>query len=690
MPRTQANRQAAISTSLGEDVLLLKSLSATEHLGRLFQFQVELLSENHELKFEDIVGQNATVRLTLPEDKARYFNGYVNRFVQAPGQGLFAHYHATLVPWLWFLTRTADCRIFQEMAAPDIIEQVFRDHGFTDFKKSLSETYCKREYCVQYRETDFNFVSRLMEQEGIYYFFEHENGKHTMVLADSKSAHTTFPGYETIPHRYLDEAGVEQEYVFDWLVEQEVQSGIVCLNDFDFEKPKNALTVKANVSRQHAVPNFEVFDYPGDYTEYKDGEAYVRRRIEELQVQHELVRARGRAKGLCAGSLFTLEGHHRSDQNREYLLLEVSCEIKGDDYESTAQVPKGDFFSCRFVALNSETPFRSARRTPKPAVQGPQTAIVVGPSGEEIYTDKYGRVKVQFHWDRRSKADENSSCWVRTSQLSTGKSWGAMSIPRVGQEVIVEFLEGDPDRPIITGRVYNGESMPPYRLPDQKTMSTMKSNSSKGGKGFNEIRLEDKKGEEQIFIHAEKNQDIRVKNNVFEWVGNDRHLIVKNNQFERIKNNRHETVAADHFEGIGKDRHLKVLGKEAKSVEGSHSFTVKGDVIEVFKQNHSEKVTEDLYFKAKNIVIEAEENITINVGDSYIAIEKDGIKVSTNGELVFEAQKDISHKGTKNFTIEATAGLKLSSPAKAEISSAATTVKADGILTVQGSMVKIN
>lgn len=677
MPRIQANRKAAVITPLGEDALLLKSLSGTEELGRLFRLELELLSENHEIKFDEIVGQNATVRLSLPEGKTRYWNGFVIRFAQLPSQGEVARYQATLAPWLWFLTRTSDCRIFQEMTAPDIIQQVFRDHQFTDFKVSLSESYRTRDYCTQYRETDFDFVSRLMEEEGIYYFFEHENGKHTLVLADSKSAHSAYPGYETILHRYQDQTGVEQEYIYDWILGQDVQPGIVCLNDFDFEKPNKALTVKANITRAHAVPNFEIFDHPGGYVEYSDGETYARRRIEELQAQHERVRGSSRAKGICPGYLFTLERHARQDQNREYLVTSASCQILLDPFSSAPPQEQETFFTCSFTAVHSETPFRSARLIRPPVVPGPQTAMVVGPKGEEIYTDKYGRVKVQFHWDRRGQGDENSSCWLRVSQLWAGKSFGAICIPRIGQEVIVDFLEGNPDQPLVTGRVYNGESMPPYKLPDQKTITSTKSNSTIGGKGFNEIRFEDKKGDEQLFIHAEKNQDTRVKNNAYEWVGNDRHLIVKKDQIEHVENNRHETVDADHVEKIGKDRHLKIVGKEAKAVDGSHSFSVKGDVIEVFDKNHSEVVTKDYYLKADNIVIEGKTNVTIKVGQTHIALEAGGVKIGTSGQIKVESMGAT--------TIKATGPMKVESSATTDIKGAAASLKADAMVEVNGS-----
>ncbi len=291
--------------------------------------------------------------------------------------------------------------------------------------------------------------------------------------------------------------------------------------------------------------------------------------------------------------------------------------------------------------------------------------MVVGPSGDEIYTDEYGRVKVKFHWDRYSKADEDSSCWIRVAQVWAGKNWGAMYIPRIGQEVIIEFLEGDPDQPIITGRVYNAQAMPPYEPKSNKTMSTIKSNSSKGGGGFNEIRFEDKKGEEQIFIHGEKNLDVRVKNDRFETVVNNRHLHVEKDKFEHIDNNRSETVGADHKEEIGKDRHLNVKGKEAKEITDSMSVTVKGDVIEVFKANHSEETTSDYYLKAKNVVIEGLENITLCVGGSYIAIETAAIEIKTSGELKIEGAT-VDVKGT-TVNVKGSATTTIEGGAKAEV-----------------------
>ncbi len=668
MPATQADRNVAITTALGDDVLLVKSVSVTERLGRPFQIEADLASEQGSVNFDDILGKNATIRVDLPNQKTRYFNGNISRFVQTRMEGRNAHYRATMVPWLWFLTRTADCRIFQAMKVPDIIKQIFRDQGFTDFRDALTATYLTWDYCVQYRETDFNFVSRLMEQEGIYYFFEHDNGKHTLVLADDKSAHKPFPDYATINYRGEATGVREEEYISDWVLQMEVQAGVYSLNDFNFTTPKSSLLASAQVSQAHAQSKFEIYDYPGEYDAQGEGQnQYSKLRIQEHQAQHELGQGHGIARGLATGSIFTLALFPRSDQNRDYLITESHIHITGDDYEGAGGGGGGEFFTCAFTAIPSAVPFRSPRVTPKPLIQGPQTAIVVGPSGDEIYTDQYGRVKLQFHWDRYGKGDQNSSCWVRVSQAWAGKQWGAICLPRIGHEVIVEFLEGDPDQPIVTGRVYNAVAMPPYSLPAEMTKSTTKTNSSKGGQGFNEIRFEDKKGSEQVFIHGERNLDIRVKKDAFENIGNNRHLVVEQDRYEHIKNNRHETVDNDHLESITKDRNLNVGGKEAVAITGSKSLTVTGDVIEVFKGNHSEVVTSDYYLKADNIVIEGMTSITINVGQSYIAIDSTGISIGTNGTISLQDSQGLTVKSGASISMQDNTGLAVKSGASISI-----------------------
>jgi type VI secretion system secreted protein VgrG len=680
MPLTQKNRMAAISTPLGEDVLCLASFSGHEQLGRLFQYEVELLSENQSVKFEDIIGHNVTVRLnSTRSNNPRYFNGIVSRFSQQPSTHNYAVYRATILPWFWFLTRTSDCRIWsgadKTRTVPEIIKELFNVHGFKDFEEKLSGNYTPWDFCVQYRETDFNFVSRLMEQEGIYYYFKHENGKHTLVLADSMDAHQPFPGYDEIHYQPQGGGSSDLEHIRDWTLNKELFTGKYVHKDFDFENPRKDLSTEPAIKkRDHAQADFEIYDYPGEFTKPGDGKDWAKIRIEELQSRHHLLHGSADARGMAAGYAFNLKDLPREDQNQKYLIVSVAHSLHIDGYESGGGSSGGDSYHCSFTVLPTTEVFRPARITPKPLIQGPQTAIVVGPKGEEIHTDEYGRVKLQFHWDRYGKSDEKSSCWIRVSHAWAGKGWGAINIPRMGQEVIVEFLEGDPDLPIVTGRVYNKEQNTPYKLPDEKTKSTLKSYSSKGGEGFNEIRFEDKKGSEQIFVHAEKDQEIRVKNDRKEHIGNDRHLVVKHDKKERVFGDRHERVAKNHYEQITQNRSLTVKGEDIVSVVGKKSVDVAGDVAEKFKSNHSEQVTQDYYLKAKNISIEAESNITLYVGDSYIAIEADGIKISTQGQIQVESNGPLS----------------MQSSAAAELKSPQTTVKGDGVVVIKGGIVQIN
>ncbi|MFC1636694.1 type VI secretion system Vgr family protein [Planctomycetota bacterium] len=618
---TQKNRELAIETPLGADVLLLVHMSGTEELGRLFEYNLELASENQQIKAEDIVGKNVTIRLDLGAGRTRYFNGHVSCFTQLTSAGRLARYRAIVVPWLWFLSRTADCRIFQEKTVPEIIKQIFRDRGFTDFEDGLSGSYHTWEYCVQYRETEYSFVSRLMEQEGIYYYFKHENGKHSLVLADSYSAHEPYPEFGELKYHSADKGTATEECISDWMVETHLQPGSCALQDFDFTNTKKDLKARAIINRKHSHASFEIYDYPGEYTETGDGEGYARKRIEELQAQYEVATAESDSRGICTGFIFSLADHPRSDRNREHLITSANYTIQGDEIFS-ADGASECIYSCSFSAIDSSQPFRSPRITAKPSISGPQTAIVVGPSGEEIHTDKYGRVKVKFHWDRYSKADENSSCWIRVAQVWAGKNWGAIYIPRIGQEVIVEFLEGDPDRPIITGRVYNAQAKPPYDLPGNKTMSTLKSNSSKGGDGFNEIRFEDKKNEEQIFIHAEKDEDVRVKNDVKEWVGQDRHLIVKRDQLEEV----------------GGDKHLTVKGDQNEKIDGTVSLDAGMDLQQKAGMKHALEAGMDVHIKGgMKVVIEAGTQLSLKAGASFIDIGPSGVAISGTPSIMINS-----------------------------------------------------
>ena len=607
-----------ISTPLGEDVLLFHGMHAREELGRLSEYDVSLLSEQPDIDVDAILGKNVTVHLSLPDDSERHFNGYVTRFSQGGRLGRYFRYHARLSAWPWFLTRTADCRIFQEMKVPDILRQVFDDHSMADVAFELTSTYRKWTYCVQYRETDFNFVSRLMEQEGIYFYFRHDDGKHTMVLTDSTAKHVPAAGYETllfIPPGTNVRA--EFEHVSAWDFSREVQPGVYVHDDYDLERPSVELKTRKTISRSFTPSDYEVYDYPGHYVQSAHGDQYATVRIEEFGAQFELARAWTNARGVSVGALFNLDQYPRDDQNREHLVVASSYDLEFSGYEGMPD-SGGSACRCSFSAMPSSQQFRPRRLTPKPFVQGPQTAIVVGPAGDEIFTDKYGRVKVQFHWDRRGRKDENSSCWIRVSHPWAGKGWGAVATPRIGQEVIVDFLEGDPDQPIITGRVYNAEQMPPYDLPANKTQTGMKSRSSTGGgaANFNEIRFEDKMGSEQLFIHAEKNQDIEVENDETHWVGHDRTKTIDHDEKTHVKHDRTEVV------------------------DNNETITVKG--------NRTEKVV-----KNESVTVVLNRDVTVNKSESKTVALQRTHSVGVNETITIGAAQEVTVGGAQAITVGA-------------------------------------
>lgn len=542
MSISQQNREIEIITPLGADVLLLREINVTEELGRLFSINVEMGS-TEDINFEDLLGQNVSIRLNNAQGK-RFFNGYVSSISQGVSEGRYARYYATIHPWLWFLTRTADCRIFQDKTIPEIIKDVLREQGYSDIEDRLEGNFHRWDYCVQYRETDFNFISRLMEQEGIYYYFKHEQGKHTLCLANGLSSHDKMPGCYDIPYYPPDQAVVrESECISGWNIVKQLQTGTYCLNDYDFEHPKADLHVNSNIIRDHDRASFEIYDYPGEYVKNDEGSNYAKFRIQELQCHHARMQGNGNVRGLICGGLFKLSLFPRKDQNREYLVTSVTHNVRIDSFDAIDS--SSNHYSNSFSVVESKTTYRSARLTPKPFVQGPQTAVVVGPAGEEIYTDKYGRVKVQFHWDRLGKKNENSSCWIRVSHPWAGKGWGSVSIPRIGQEVIVDFLEGDPDQPIITGRVYNADLMPPYDLPAGGVVSGIKSNTHKG-KGYNELSMDDTAGKEKITIHGQHDMTSTIENDLSMTVvsGNETRTIKAGTQSVTVKGNTSLTVQA--------------------------------------------------------------------------------------------------------------------------------------------------
>jgi type VI secretion system secreted protein VgrG len=517
-------------------------------------------------------------------------------------------YRAYLVPWLWMLTQTSDCRIFQNKTAPQIIQEIFTEGNFQDFSLRLFVDYPQYEYCVQYRETDFAFISRLMEQEGIFYFFEHENGKHTLVLTDSPNAIKAHPAGSKARCDYNEGGLRSEDVVTEWQVSQNLFAGSYALQDYNFKTPSTDLNT--DVSGRNS---YQLYEYPGRYFKPDQGEKLVNKRLEEAEATRVLVRGAGNCRFFASGCKFDLLEHYRGDQNQEYLLTYIEHEAsQGGDFRSGTETQDSPYRN-RFECIPLSTPFRPARVTPRPLISGAQTAVVVGKSGEEIWSDPYGSVKVQFYWDRYGKKNEDSSCWVRVAQAWAGRNWGAITLPRVGQEVVVTFLEGDPDRPLITGSVYNAEQMPPYDLPSQQTKSTMKSLSSKGGGGFNELRFEDAKGSEQIFLHAERNQDIRIKKDLYETLGEESH----------------RKVGKDHLEEIGGDKHLTVQGDQNEKVSGTVSLNAGMEWQGKVGTNYALEAGTEIHLKAgMNFVIESGTTLTLKVGGNFISLNPGGVSIS--------------------------------------------------------------
>nr|WP_288359012.1 type VI secretion system tip protein VgrG [uncultured Pseudomonas sp.] len=718
MAITQQSRMAKVNSPLGDNVLVMERLAGSESLGRLFHYELSLASENSSLKLNALLGKPMGLAVQLADGSDRYFHGIVARCSQTAHRGQFASYQVTLKPWLWLLSRTSDCRIFQSKTVPDIVKQVFRDLGFSDFEDALTRSYREWEYCVQYRETSFDFVSRLMEQEGIYYYFRHEQERHVLVLCDAYGAHGTAPGYGRVPFYPLDDQMRERDHIHDWHLAHEVQPGSLALNDYDFQRPSARLEVRSSIAREHSNADYPLYDYPGEYVQSKDGEQYARNRIEAIQAQYEQIRLKGNARGLGSGHLFSLTDYPRDDQNREYLIVDAEYTITQDLYES-GRGSESFQFDSSLTCIDASQVFRPLPQTVQPIVQGPQTAMVVGPKGEEIWTDQYGRVKVHFYWDRHDQSNENSSCWIRVSQNWAGKNWGSIQIPRIGQEVIVSFLEGDPDRPIITGRVYNAEQTVPYDLPANATQSGTKSRSSKGGTpaNFNEIRMEDKKGEEQLFIHAEKNQDIEVENDETHWVGHDRTKTIDNDETVHVKHDRTETVDNNETITIGVDRTEKVGNNESitigvnrtENVGSNESISIGANRTESVGSNETISIganrTESV---GSNETISIGANRTESVGNNErITIGADRTELVTANESVFiganqttavggsesryvrgerntRIGKDDTLNVGKNFVLKAGDSITLQTGA------ASITMKKDGTIVIRGKNISID
>jgi type VI secretion system secreted protein VgrG len=564
-----------IASPLGPNALLLVELNAVEALSQPFRLSLTVLSQRSDLAWDELVGKPVDVSLALADaTKPRRFHGIVARMTAGPpaprGQ---REYRLEAVPWLWLLTRTADCRIFQKKTAVEIAKEIFDELGFRDYDASgVRRTLESRDYCVQWRETDFDFVSRLFEEEGIFYFFRHDRGKHTLVLADGSAAYVDCPETKL---EYV--TGTPQRAtITGWEHAWEMKPGAYAHTDYNFETPSaKLLASRKTVVKPCPTEKLEWFDYPGGHLKRPDGETLASLRIEEEEAGFDLVQATSGYRSLLAGGKFTLEKSIAAkEEGHQWTISRIEHRVRTEAYH--AGDSGGDSYENAFTCFPASIPWRPPRRTPKPSVRGIQSAVVVGPAGEEIYTDEHGRIKVQFHWDRLGKKDEKSSCWIRVAHPVAGKNWGFMSLPRIGQEVIVDFVDGDPDRPLVLGSVYNAEQKPPFALPGDKTQTGFRSRSSKGGSAANcnELRFEDKKGQEQVYLHAEKNQDIEVENDETHAVGHDRAKTIGNDETTSVARNRTETVGSNETITIGANRTETVMANETITIQGMRTEVV--------------------------------------------------------------------------------------------------------------------
>ena len=614
MPITQKGQFISVATPLGEDFFLLRTFTGQEGISQLFNFNLSLLSDRPPVRLESIIGQSVTVTMELANGGKRYFNGAVGRFAQTGQENAITFYQAEVVPWFWFLTRTSDCRIFQNKTVPEIVTQIFQDFGFRNFRTALQSTYEAREAVVQYRETDFNFVSRLLESEGIFYFFEHEQGRHTLVLADRPVAHPVLPGTASLAYQ---PTGATPAAVTRLMLTREWRPGKYAADDYNFITPSTSLAVTAasaaDIGGNRA---YEVYEYPGDYQRKTQGNALAKTRLQEIESTSQLVNGSSTCRTMAAGYRFALAGHSREDLNQAYVVTTVRHEA------AVGNSPGSDTYSNEFTAIPFAVPFRPLRLAETPLVWGPEIGVVVGPSAQEIFVDEYGRVKVQFHWDREGKSDENSSGWIRVAQPWAGSQWGTLFIPRIGQEVIVEFLHGDLSRPFIVGSLYNGDERPPYTLPANQTITTIKSNSSKGGGGANELRFEDKKGAEEVFLHAQRDWRTIIEHDQDETVGN--------NKTAKIDNNRNEAVGKAQTLTVGTTYQVTVGTAMNETIGGSMTVTV--------AKKSTEAIGLDKQLDVGNTLAETVgKNLTLSVGtDANLTIARN-CNVSSGSGIAMEA-----------------------------------------------------
>ncbi|MEO8523094.1 MAG: type VI secretion system tip protein TssI/VgrG [Caldimonas sp.] len=687
-----ARKVMEIKTGSGGDFLVI-GMEGNEELGRLSEYRVQMvgelnmLGEPKDVEFDALIGTKATVSMKIDDDHPRYFNGLITRMQQGDRMGRFESYTATLKPWLWFATRTVNSKVFQKKSVKEIVSDVL-DVYSTDYEWRLisASLYPKLDYCIQYQESDFDFVSRLLEHFGIYYFFEHTDSKHTMVLIDAMAKHKSKPIKDPVSWANVMKYSWT---AINWRAGQEARSAKTVVRDFDYLAPTTEIkgegTSKATTAK---LGKAEVFEYTGKAVQnsIKDeaqaqpvtDAAKQRAKIlmEELTSLAETSTGTTNAYDVTVGTTFKLSNHPNSKKNVNYLVVSAVYRLEFADHEAVDDLKrsrKGNGFMCDFVVTSmSAGDFRSARKTPRPRIYGPQTATVVGASANEIETDKHGRIKVQFHWDRLGTNDENSSCWVRVSQPWAGKGYGMFALPRKGHEVVVHFLDGDPDYPLVTGSVYNNDNMPAWKLPDQATVSGVKTQSSKEGtaKLANELRFDDKKDKEYIWFHAEKDFHRLVEHDAFDWVGNNESVKVVMTRKEVIGENWFMDITKDVMHNMGKDLHVKVAGDIFYT--GAATYQLKLD------KDFNAKIGADLGLDVGGKThIKSKDDIVLESSSGKLSL-----KAGSSGDLLAEGMT-IKIKGATTIAIEAGTQLSL------KAGSSFVDIGPAGV-SIVGSMVMIN
>ena len=668
MPRPTDTTTSLSLTATALTDLYPEQLSGEEALNSLGSLNLHGYSATA-LTMADAVASHLTA--TLHNDAMlRPLDALCAEIRQLPGDATAERYNLLLRPWLWWLTLASNNRVFQNLATSDIVTSIFDEHGFSDYELQLTGSYTPREYCVQYGETDFAFVSRLLEEEGIFWFFTHADGAHTLVLGDSNDAFPPCPNATTIPYLGQQMGGRELHGIRSGQICRQAVSGVYRATDYEFTTPTTSLYGQAEA----VAGPLSVYEHPGGYTAKARGDALGAMRVNALRSQESRFIGESDCRWLVPGHSFTLSGHEDDTANIEWVVTKVSHEADHSSYRN------------RFEAMPKSTNYRPPRSTPKPRMHT-QTAIVVGKAGEEIWTDEYGRIKIQFPWDRTGANDETSSCWVRVVLPWSGKGFGMQFIPRIGQEVIVTFIDGDPDRPLVTGCVYNGDNALPYELPANQTQSGIKTNSSKGGGGFNELRFEDKKDSEEVFLQAQKDFNINVLNDTTATVGHDETLTVQNARTRTVKDG-DETVTLEK----GKRTVTIQTGSDTLDVKDTRTLTVGGDQTHSTGGNYAHEVT-------GNYELTVDGNLTIKVRGTLTLQSGGDLTAKSDANLLNQAGTALTNKaGTAltnqaGTTLDNKAGTTLTNNGGVSLinkASAEQTVDGGGMLTIKGGLVQVN